>query len=155
MITIEEQNSHDLDWFMFDRNGNIGHFTTGGCLLPESISSKHTLDSLCSLSSFFDSLANLSEQYEVNPLLTAEKTNDLIRFEEKYGSYISITKKGVFSYDTNEPMNLSNTNYHLITSPVKRIKINDFPEAVKSQLCFCDIEFEQSYTIDIKALEMR
>lgn len=152
MITIEEQNAYDLDWFMVDRNGNIGHFASGGSRIPEYICNIHTLDSLVSLSTFFDGLVTISEQYDISARLIKEKTNNLILFEETYKSYIDFTKKGLFSYDTAEPMNLSNTHHNLITFPLKRISVNDIPEEVKSQLCFCDVEFEKSHIIDIRLL---
>ncbi len=152
MITIEEQNSYDLDWFMVDKHGNIGHFASGGCRLPESICNINNLDSLMSLTAFFDSLPTISERYEIGSWLLKEKITDLTLFEEKYKSYISYAKKGLFSYDTAEPMNLSASSYHLITLPIKRINISNIPEEVKRQLCFCDVEFEKSNTINLRLL---
>src|SRR5262249_44019510 len=70
-ISDIEEETLDLDWFALDRNGHIGHFTTGGMGdLPQTVREGYSVDSLASVTDFFRTSVKPRATPIVNPALT-------------------------------------------------------------------------------------
>ncbi|MDV7699182.1 hypothetical protein N6B72_19865 [Chryseobacterium soli] len=125
MYTEIEQQTLDIDWFFTD--GKYIEFTASGeGKLPESVA--RSSENNEKLVSYF---RNLSEVI-VNP-----KLNDLLigifgtGADERYlNDFVSMTKKGFYSFDKTNLNNFLDYDYHLVTSPMNPLTINDLPQDI-------------------------
>jgi len=128
MITEIEQASLDIDWFITDGE-YVGFMASGGGKLPESVARTKKNNEI--LTEFFISLPEISE-VEISPNLD----NILIKvfgsgIDERYLEYyVSMTKKGLFSFDKTYPNQFLDPYYHLVATPKKPLKLKDLPQNI-------------------------
>lgn len=138
--TREIQPSIDIDWFAIDSNGIIIHFASGGGLLPVSVSSyKEDTDML---SSYFRSLPLIDQSVQVNARLHefVKLTNE---DKERYlADFLSMSKRGVYSFDKSYPGDFLNRDYHLVSFPKQLLSIDVLPEEVKSIISRTQIDVD-------------
>ncbi|PWN71056.1 hypothetical protein C1631_000045 [Chryseobacterium phosphatilyticum] len=128
MITEMEQAGLDIDWFITDGE-YIGFMASGGGKLPESVAKSKKNNEL--LVEYFRNLPEISEVV-INP-----KLDDILikifgsGVDERYLEYyVSMTKKGLFSFDKTYPNQFSDPNYHLVTSPKTPLKLKELPQDI-------------------------
>lgn len=128
MYTEIEQQTLDIDWFFTDGK-YIGFTASGAGKLPESIA--RSSENNEKLVSYFRNLPEISEVI-VNP-----KLNDLLigifgtGANERYlHNFVSMTKKGFYSFDKTNLNNFLDYDYHLVTSPMNPLTINDLPQDI-------------------------
>lgn len=128
MYTEIEQQTLDIDWFFTDGK-YIGFTASGAGKLPESVA--RSSENNERLVSYFRNLPKISEVI-VNP-----KLNDLLiqifgtGTDERYlQDFVSMTEKGLYSFDKTNLANFLDFNYHLVTSPINPITINDLPQDI-------------------------
>lgn len=155
MISIIEQATLDLDWFIVDKKGSIAIFSSGGGILPKYICENYDVASLKTVSKFFQDLNFINENVKIN--------SELSRFvdfktEDEYTSYIkfstSYSQKGLYAFDHTVPCDMVETMYHLVASPVIPLNINDIPVEIMRKLTIQTFQgnFEGLKEFDIKEL---
>lgn len=124
------QMQNDIDWFFKDNLGRFYHVASAGGLIPKTISENDTFNDnfnrlVRSLPDRFD--------YEVNEIL-----DQIVNFGQGLNrdfyldDFISMAKKGFYSFDKNKLGDFENTNYHLVVKPIITSHQNEF---------FADIAF--------------
>ncbi|UKB86103.1 hypothetical protein LF887_10900 [Chryseobacterium sp. MEBOG06] len=128
MYTEIEQQTLDIDWFFTDGK-YIGFIASGAGKLPESVATSSENNE--KLVSYFRNLQEISEVI-VNP-----KLNDLLieifgtGADERYlYDFVSMTKKGFYSFDKIYLNNFLDYDYHLVTSPMNPLTIDDLPQDI-------------------------
>ncbi|SRR5260221_11868909 len=145
MITEIEQPTLDIDWF-FTNNEEIAFLASGGGKLPSSVAKSS--ENLKVLSSFFEDLTEKSDII-LNPNLNKRIGNS----DEMYlDSFLSMAKKGLFSYDRTILNNFSDTNYHLVAQPVSPLKIHELPQEIAEMLMEIKYSGSMEATLDIASL---
>ena len=128
MITEIEQETMDMDWFFTDGE-YVGFMASGGGKLPDSVAESEEKRQI--LARYFRNLPEISE-VAVNPDLD----NILIKVfgsgvNERYLEYyVSMTKKGLFSFDKTYPNQFLDPHYHLVATPKKPLKLEDLPQNI-------------------------
>jgi hypothetical protein len=128
MYTEIEQQTLDIDWFFTDGK-YIGFIASGAGKLPESVA--RSSENNEKLVSYFRNLQEISEVI-VNP-----KLNDLLieifgtGADERYlHDFVSMTKKGFYSFDKTNLNNFLDYDYHLVTSPMNPLTINKLSQDI-------------------------
>ncbi len=141
----------DIDWFFIDKNDVIVFVASGGGILPNEIKN----DKNYNLREYFNGIPNISEDYFIN-----EKVKSItgIHDDEKLKriifDFISITKKGIYSFDKSVLNNLQDANYHLVSSPSTVLKLQDLPENIQrviKKTCF-NVDIKKENKINLKKL---
>lgn len=153
MISVEEQNSYDFDWFAVDSEGYLAHFASGGCSLPKSIGEFFDSISIMMLAEDVQSI-NDSSEFVINPELTnLKELNDENSLKNYVRTFVAYARKGLYSYDTAQPARLHNKEYHLIASPVNRLNINALPQSISRLIKTSYLgKFKNAVTIDIRLI---
>ncbi|WP_390456100.1 hypothetical protein, partial [Chryseobacterium sp. Alg-005] len=122
MYTEIEQQTLDIDWFFTD-NEDIAFVASAGGKLPETIAK---LDKDNGLSKYFRDLSEVSEVI-INPSLEfiIQKVDD-----NYLSDFLSMAKKGLYTFDKTILNNFSDTSYHLVASPKTPLKMKDLPENI-------------------------
>ncbi|WP_223650490.1 hypothetical protein [Hymenobacter psoromatis] len=142
-ITEIDQEVTDYDWFAIDKQGSIGHFSSNGGILPNSIST--SAEDLESVVDYFTSLKertghklapNFSYPQEI------KGTEQKAKFLSSFANYSDC---GLYSFDRIEPnyrRDLEKQDYSAITQPNKPLLITQVPESIQTILnrtvCNCD-----------------
>ncbi|WP_395073934.1 hypothetical protein [Flavobacterium sp.] len=125
MFTEIEQQTLDIDWFFLNKK-HICFVASGGGKLPLSIA-ESSLDN-ATLVTYF---RNLDDECDIiiNPNLDENLSN------EKYLSdFIHMSKKGLYAFDKTILNDFSDTNYHLVTTPLIPLTLNELPENIQDIL---------------------
>lgn len=128
IITEIEQQTIDIDWFITDGE-HIGFMASGGGKLPDSVAKSEEKRQI--LVRYFRNLPEISEVM-INPKLD----NILIKVfgsgvNKKYlEDYVSMTKKGLYSFDKTYPNNFLEPFYHLVTSPKNPLRLKELPQNI-------------------------
>lgn len=128
MITEIEQETLDIDWFFTDGK-YIGFMASGGGRLPNSVAESKEEHQV--LVNYFKNLSEVSDVL-VNP----ELDSLLIKtfgsgIDERYlDGYISMTKKGLYSYDKKVLNNFLDPHYHLVAIPKEPLKLENLPQDI-------------------------
>ncbi|MBL1223232.1 hypothetical protein JET18_20480 [Chryseobacterium sp. L7] len=128
MITEIEQQTMDMDWFFTDAE-YVGFMASGGGKLPDSVAESEEKRQI--LVHYFRNLPEISE-VEVSSKLDSI----LIKIsgsgaDERYlEDYVSMTKKGLYSFDKSYPNQFSEPYYHLVAGPENPLKLNELPQDI-------------------------
>jgi hypothetical protein len=128
--TINQQYALDIDWYFLDWLGNIIHITSAGGRLPNYIAERDKDNE--SLNAYFRGL-RMNFEVTRNPLLEEfveleelgieeDGKLPLERYEE---DFISMAKRGLYSYDKTILGNFDDTQYHLVAKPSTNPKLLD------------------------------
>ncbi|MDR6546395.1 hypothetical protein J2810_002454 [Chryseobacterium rhizosphaerae] len=128
MYTEIEQQTLDIDWFFTDGK-YVGFTASGAGKLPESVA--RSSENNETLVSYFRNLPEISE------VIVNAKLNDLLIEifrtgpDERYlQDFVSMTKKGFYCFDKTNLNNFLDYDYHLVTSPVNPLTIDDLPQDI-------------------------
>ncbi|ALR31275.1 hypothetical protein ATE47_12410 [Chryseobacterium sp. IHB B 17019] len=138
MYTEIEQENLDIDWFITDGE-YVGFMASGGGKLTDSVAKSKKNNEI--LVEYFRSLPEISEVV-INPKLD----NILIKVfgsgvDERYLEYyMSMTKKGLYSFDKTYPNQFLEPHYHLVTYPKTPLKLKELPQNI------LDIVIETKYS---------
>jgi hypothetical protein len=123
----------EFDWFALDREGYVGHFSSGGGhILPQIVRSY------------------LSEQLTLDKYfmeLSLSKSAQLVRTDENREDWLKMAQRGLYSFDFNH----WNGPYILIAKPDKPISKSDLPTEIAKTLelfQFEKIDFEHKDSIE-------
>ncbi|MFP3834677.1 hypothetical protein [Chryseobacterium sp. SIMBA_028] len=128
MYTEIEQETLDIDCFFTDGK-YIGFMTSCGGKLPDSVAGSKEEHHV--LVNYFRSLPEISEV-----LVNSELDRLLIKIvgsgvDERYlEDYVSMTKKGLYSYDKTGLNNSLDSHYHLVASPNEPLKLESLPKDI-------------------------
>lgn len=125
MITEIDQETLDIDWF-FTNGSEIAFVASGGGKLPKSVSkSKENTEALAV---YFRSLVQKSDVI-INPDLN--KVVPASDINERYLSdFVTMAKKGLFSFDKTILNDFSATNYHLVAKPKNPLTVDELPPEI-------------------------
>lgn len=121
--TAEMQSTLDIDWFAIDANDVLIHFASGGGPLPLSISA-HKEDTV-KLSRYFRECPFNNQVIHIN-----QKLSDFVflkseQAKERYLSdFLSMSKRGIYSFDKTNPGNFAYRRFHLVSFPEASLQIN-------------------------------
>lgn len=122
----------DIDWFLIDMNSNIAVFSAGGGFMPNFIESN--VEVHLSFTEYIHDFKGLSNGFHINPELESfVNMNEIFPLNGKskvdtYISYFSkLSSKGLYSFDKTDLENLDDDRYHLVTSPIKKLKAEELP----------------------------
>jgi hypothetical protein len=152
-IDVETQ---DLDWFAIDKEGAVGHFTTGGFgVLPRPAASSY--GDLKKLLGFFrETLAPATTASISNNLQSHKQFNNDSAKSRYLHDSIAMASRGLFSFDCcygNRP-----TGYFKVTLPSKPLHFSSLPveiqqilkRTVLSEISFKDVdEINEEYLLSI------
>ncbi len=128
MYTEIEQQTLDIDWFFTDEN-HIGFIASGAGKLPEAVAKSSENNE--KLISYFRGLPEISDVVinpELDSLLVKIFGNGA---DERYlQDFVSMTKKGLYTFDKTHLNNFLNDDYHLIASPMKPLTLKDLPQNI-------------------------
>ncbi|MGU3376133.1 hypothetical protein [Chryseobacterium sp. M5A1_1a] len=128
MYTEIEQETLDIDWFFTDGK-YIGFIASGGGRLPNSVAESKEENQV--LANYFKNLPEISDV-----LVNSELDNLLIKIfgsgaDKRYlKDYVSMTKKGLYSYDKTVLNNSLDPRYHLVASPKESLKLENLPKDI-------------------------
>lgn len=125
MYTEIEQQTLDIDWFFTDGN-YISFVASGAGKLPETVANSEVNNK--KLVSYFKGLPKISFTI-INPLLDALLTKIFgSGADERYlRNFVYFTQRGLYSFDKTHLNDLTDTQYHLVATPVKPLKVTDLP----------------------------
>ncbi|WP_261511279.1 hypothetical protein [Chryseobacterium paludis] len=128
IITEIEQQTLDIDWFLTDGK-YIGFMASGGGKLPDSVAK--SAENHKKMVSYFRNLPEISD-FVINPELDALliKRSGTGADERYLTDYVSMTKKGLYSFDKSNFNNFLDGQYHLVASPVKPMTVGDLPNEI-------------------------
>ncbi|MDH6252956.1 hypothetical protein M2347_002683 [Chryseobacterium sp. H1D6B] len=132
MITEIEQQTLDVDWFLTDGK-HISLMASGGGQLPDSVAV--SAENNEKLRIYFRNLPEISDV-----IIDPELDNLLLKrlgsvADERYLSdYVSMTKKGLYSFDKSISADFLDPGYHLVAKPVKPLTIYDLPQDISAIL---------------------
>jgi hypothetical protein len=128
-----EQLDYDLDWFAVDKDGKVGHFTTGGFqFLPPSVAkSKENLEEV---SDFVKGLVIIEGNYATCPdLLKHLDIKTVVSFEKYIKLFSEMSSKGLYSYDSYS-FDYQQRPYFRVTIPQTELLLDDLPQNIKNIL---------------------
>lgn len=118
-----------MRWVFFTDGKYIGFIASGGGKLPNSVAESKEEHHV--LVNYFRSLPEISEV-----LVNSELDRLLIKIvgsgvDERYlEDYVSMTKKGLYSYDKTGLNNSLDPHYHLVASPNEPLKLESLPKDI-------------------------
>lgn len=131
--SLEMQEVIDIDWYALDDEGVIMHFASGGGELPQTVSGyKEDTDKLAE---FFRSLPINEIKVFINPQIDKIVEFNSNKERERYlQDFISMSKRGLYSYDKTIPSNFSHKEYHLVSYPEKLLLLDSIPKDIRNVL---------------------
>lgn len=149
----QEQYYSDLDWFAVDKDGKIGHFTTGGDkLLPPTISSSK--ENWKKLLNYFEQLEAIYE-FEKSPDLEKHLSQLSFKSLDKFlESYKSMSSRGLYSFNS-YPSNFDKNPYFLVTFPKIELTFESLPGEIRLILQnqrLKDVSFDKTFLIQEEVL---
>lgn len=152
-FTQLEQYYSDLDWFAVDKDGKIGHFTTGGNkLLPPTIAkSKETWRKLLNYFEKIELIHDVEKSPDLDKHLSQISFKSLDKFLE---SYKLMSSKGLYSFNC-YPSNFDKRPYFLVTIPKVELTFEKLPNEIRLILQkqrLNDISFDKTYLIQEEVL---
>ncbi|WP_294273141.1 hypothetical protein [uncultured Chryseobacterium sp.] len=128
MYTEIEQETLDIDWFFTDGQ-NIGFMASGGGKLPNSIAESKENHQI--LVNYFRNLPEVSD-VSINPELDSllNKILGSVTDERYLEDYVSMTRKGLYSYDKTVLNNFLDPYYHLVAGPKHPLKLENLPQDI-------------------------
>ncbi|AYN00143.1 hypothetical protein EAG08_07215 [Chryseobacterium sp. 3008163] len=151
MYTEIEQQTLDIDWFFTDEN-HIGFVASGAGKLPETVAQSSENNE--KLISYFRDLPEISDVV-INP----ELDSLLVKIfgsgaDERYlQDFVSMTKKGLYSFDKTNLNNFLDYDYHLVASPMKPLTLKDLSQNILDILIKTKYPDNINSAIDISRIE--
>ncbi|MGZ3754697.1 MAG: hypothetical protein ACXVAY_03175 [Mucilaginibacter sp.] len=149
MITDIEQETSDIDWF-FTNGKEVGFVASGGGILPKSVS-KRSFDEIELLATYFRGLPKTSKTIidtNLKEVITSgNNTNEYL------SSFIEMAEKGFFSFDKSVINRFSDTNYHLVATPINPLKFDDLPSEISKILAETKINSNIEASLNINLIE--
>lgn len=144
MITKIEQETSDIDWFFTDGQ-NIGFVASGGGKLPSSVSCR-SIEEIEQLADYFK---DLPEVTEASVILNSKGSKNNTEY---LSCFIEMAAKGLFSFDKSVLGDFSDTNYQLITKPLKPLKFSELPLEIKNLLANTKISGQIKDNLNVNEL---
>lgn len=152
MITEIEQQTLDIDWFLTDGK-YIGFMASAGGRLPDSVAK--SAENHKKLIHYFRNLPVISD-FTINPELNSVLIEIYrSKADERYlEDYISMAKKGLYSFDKSNFNHFLDGNYHLVASPVNPLTLEDLPVDISEILIETQFQdkINQMLKMDISSL---
>ena len=133
MITDEEEEIFDIQWFAIDANNSVAQFTTGGQgFIP--FTSKKSLSDLKIVSSFVqDDLPSRCPTIMASKLASHIAEKDIFDIDTFKSFYNEMSSKGLYSFCPVRARGRP-VDYFLVAKPARPIKLADFPMAIRELL---------------------
>lgn len=123
------QSTLDIDWFGVDDDGNIAHFASGGGGLPDTVAAfKEDTEEVGVF--FRNNLPTISETQMSNFILEKLSLKTQAEANRYLHDFITMSSKGLFSYDKSGLGDFLNRDYQLIMMPERKINIDDLPISI-------------------------
>jgi len=151
MYTEIQQQTLDTDWF-FTHENHICFVASGAGKLPETVAKSSENNE--KLISYFRDLPEISDVV-INPKLDSL----LVKIfgsgaDERYlQDFVSMTKKGLYSFDKTNLNNFLDYDYHLLASPMKPLTLNDLPQNILDILMQTKYPYNINSAIDISKID--
>lgn len=129
---------NDLDWFASYRDGALAHFATARQgFVPDSVRA-----SMSKFELLYDYFHSLTEVFECEIEESYLEFFESEAKRERYlRSFVSMAKKGLYSYDA------ENEGYTLIAKPRGGLKLVDLPEEIKAALGIISVDSSDNIKI--------
>jgi hypothetical protein len=161
-MTISEIDEEvtDYDWFAVDKEGRIGHFTTGGIgTLPRSVAASS--GDLRYVTEFFRRTPPSLTQAHLAPKAqeAAEKMESEAVVERRFRDFVMMARHGLYSFDHSYAIDRPNPRirpcplYYLIAIPARSIHLSGLPDEVQAILVrttLADVVFSQSEEVYVE-----
>jgi hypothetical protein len=159
-ITELDEEVTDYDWFAVDKQGRIGHFTTGGIgVLPRSVAA--SVGDLHYVRSFFRDILPISTQayLAAKAQEAATKIESEGVVERRFRDFVMMASRGLYSFDHSYALDCLRPRtgpcplYYRIAIPTRSIHLSDLPDAVKAILVrttFADVDFSQKDEVRVE-----
>ena len=135
-IPAIDQETSDYDWFAIDSKGNIGHFASGGGILPHSVAA--SAEDFESLTDYFKLLKAEGNTYSLAPFFEFPKDIKTDAQREYFlSSYVRYSARGLYSFDRNQLDRKGKADafgYGLITVPANPSSVNQLPITIQNIL---------------------
>lgn len=130
-IDTDQEFIFDWDWYAYDLQGNIGHFTTAGLRsFPRSV--RQDREALKQLHEYLATLVTKARVSIAAPAGVESGRSRDARARDKYlSSFVGAAEKGLFSYNT-EIARGSEAKYYLVAKPENPIHIGSLPERIQT-----------------------
>lgn len=144
------QASSDFDWYAVDPQEIIVHFASGGGEIPSSVSvSKSNLEKMAH---FVRSLPEFVSNFEINPglenIIAFKSEQEKARYTQ---DFISMSQRGLYSFDKDDPGDFSNKGYHLVAKPGQLLRLASLPDEIAMILKMTRIKIP---VVDIEKLSL-
>jgi hypothetical protein len=134
-----DQETQDLDWFALDREGAIGHFTTGGAgFLPRSVAA--SAEDLRAVTRYFHHTAPILGHPIVHPqarhrvrLFPSSDQDAEAACTTYLRDYAAAASRGLYSFDS-EQTGQRPTGYFRVASPSRPLVAEALPREIRDIL---------------------
>lgn len=156
MIREDEEPGLDLDWFALDAQGNVAHFTTGGCgALPRSAAAsredlKRVHDYVLSLPEIGAGLLNEDCLKGLRLVPGAPITP-----RENFREWTASAARGLYAYDFIEDQRRRPRPYRVVARPEVLLKADELPpeiRAIVERTVLRDVVFPRNDVINLASL---
>ena len=145
-ISREIQEGIDIDWFAVDVNGIVVHAASGGGMLPSSVA--YSREDTYHIASFFRGMPYLEAEIEINSFIDEKVWFPSLESRKNYlEDFLSMSKRGLYSFDKTNPGNFSDVSYHLVCYPNNVIRVQNLPEEIRKILIRTTLSFDVRETI--------
>jgi hypothetical protein len=160
MISELDEEVNDYDWFAVDKEGSIGHFTTGGDgTLPRSVAVSSS--DLRYITDFFRRTLQTSTQAHLAPKAqeAAEEMESEVAVERRFRDFVMMASRGLYSFNHSYALDCPNPRirpcplYYRIAIPARSIHLSDLPDAIQAILVrttLADVEFSLSEEVYVQ-----
>ena len=156
MIREDEEPGLDLDWFALDAQGNVGHFTTGGCgALPRSAAASR--DDLRRVHEYVLSLPEIGAGLLNEDWLKGLRLAPAAKTEprENYREWTASAARGLYAYDFIEDQRRRPRPYRVVARPEVPLKADELPPEIRDivgRTVLRDIVFARNDVINLASL---
>ena len=132
MIREDEEPGLDLDWFALDAQGNVAHFTTGGCgALPRSAAASR--DDLKRVHDYVLSLQEMGAGLLNEDWLKGLRLVPTARIEPRHSfrEWTASAARGLYAYDFIEDQRRRPRPYRVVARPEVPLKADELPPEIR------------------------
>ena len=132
MIREDEEPGLVLDWFGLDAQGNVAHFTTGGCgALPRSAAASR--DELKRVHDYVMSLPEMGAGLLNEDWLKGLRLVPTTRIEPRHSfrEWTASAARGLYAYDFIEDQRRRPRPYRVVARPEVPLKADELPPEIR------------------------
>ena len=160
MISDMDEEVNDYDWFAVDKEGNIGHFATGGVgTMPRSVAISSS--DLTYVTDFFRRTLPSSTQAHLASKAreASEQMDSDALVERRFRDFIMMAGRGIYSFDHSYALGRPNQRirpcplYYRIAIPASPIHLSDLPDAIQAILvrtAMADVDFSRGEEVYVR-----